>query len=110
MTQAIQEKETKAQKAERLKREKNPWAAFDEVRSFARQGRSSVCRNGPLLLQVVGRLHPWRRRGGHRRQRRRRPGLRLLHDAHRDSDGIFVMTPSCFAERMPLGMPMRIMK
>ncbi len=42
MTQAVQEKETKAQKAERLKREKNPWAAFDEVRSFARQGRSSV--------------------------------------------------------------------
>jgi sulfite reductase (ferredoxin) len=35
-------KETKAQKAERLKREKNPWAAFDEVRAFAREGRSSV--------------------------------------------------------------------
>jgi sulfite reductase (ferredoxin) len=42
MTDAIQEKETKAQKAERLKREKNPWDAFDEVRAFARQGRSSV--------------------------------------------------------------------
>jgi sulfite reductase (ferredoxin) len=42
MTEAVQEKETKAQKAERLKREKNPWAAFDEVRSFARQGRKSV--------------------------------------------------------------------
>jgi sulfite reductase (ferredoxin) len=42
MTEAVQEKETKAQKAERLKREKNPWAAFDEVRSFARQGRESV--------------------------------------------------------------------
>jgi sulfite reductase (ferredoxin) len=35
-------KETKAQKAERLKREKNPWEAFDEVREFARQGRASV--------------------------------------------------------------------
>lgn len=35
-------KETKAQKMERLKREKNPWEAFDEVREFARQGRSSV--------------------------------------------------------------------
>jgi sulfite reductase (ferredoxin) len=34
--------ETKAQRAERLKREKNPWEAFDEVRAFARQGRSSV--------------------------------------------------------------------
>src|SRR5271169_6689539 len=35
-------KETKAQKIERLKREKNPWEAFNEVREFARQGRSSV--------------------------------------------------------------------
>ncbi len=35
-------KETKAQKSERLKREKNPWEAFDEVRAFAREGRSSV--------------------------------------------------------------------
>ncbi len=42
MTQAIEIKETKAQKAERMKREKNPWEAFDEVRAFAREGRSSV--------------------------------------------------------------------
>ncbi len=42
MTPAIQEKESKAQRAERLKREKNPWEAFDEVRAFAREGRSSV--------------------------------------------------------------------
>ena len=42
MSQAIQPKETGAQRAERLKREKNPWEAFDEVRAFARQGRSSV--------------------------------------------------------------------
>jgi sulfite reductase (ferredoxin) len=35
-------KETKAQRAERLKREKNPWQAFDEVRRFALEGRSSV--------------------------------------------------------------------
>ncbi|HEX4022432.1 MAG TPA: nitrite/sulfite reductase [Acidobacteriaceae bacterium] len=35
-------KESKAQKAERLKLEKNPWNAFDEVRAFARAGRSSV--------------------------------------------------------------------
>jgi sulfite reductase (ferredoxin) len=35
-------KETKAQHVERLKREKNPWEVFDEVRTFARQGRSSV--------------------------------------------------------------------
>jgi sulfite reductase (ferredoxin) len=42
MTQATLVKETNAQRAERLKREKNPWEAFDEVREFARQGRSSV--------------------------------------------------------------------
>ncbi len=42
MTQVIQGKETKAQRTERLKREKNPWDAFDEVRAFAREGRSSV--------------------------------------------------------------------
>jgi sulfite reductase (ferredoxin) len=42
MTEAVQKKETSAQRAERLKREKNPWAAFDEVRAFAREGRSSV--------------------------------------------------------------------
>ena len=42
MTEAAQQKETKAQRMERLKREKNPWEAFDEVRAFARAGRSSV--------------------------------------------------------------------
>ncbi|HEY6490585.1 MAG: nitrite/sulfite reductase [Terracidiphilus sp.] len=42
MEQAVQPKETKAQRTERLKLEKNPWDAFDEVRQFARQGRSSV--------------------------------------------------------------------
>src|SRR3984957_317450 len=35
-------KETAAQRMERLKREKNPWEFFNEVREFARQGRSSV--------------------------------------------------------------------
>jgi sulfite reductase (ferredoxin) len=35
-------KETKAQKSERLKVEKNPWDAWDEVCEFARQGRASV--------------------------------------------------------------------
>jgi sulfite reductase (ferredoxin) len=42
MEQAVQPKETKAQRVERLKLEKNPWEAFDEVRQFAHQGRSSV--------------------------------------------------------------------
>ena len=42
MAEAIAAKETKAQRAERLKLAKNPWEAFDEVRAFARAGRSSV--------------------------------------------------------------------
>jgi sulfite reductase (ferredoxin) len=41
MSEAVQ-KESKAQRAERLKREKNPWEAFDEIRAFARAGRTSV--------------------------------------------------------------------
>ncbi len=35
-------KETKAQRVERLKIEKNPWDVFNEVRQFAREGRASV--------------------------------------------------------------------
>jgi len=35
-------KETKAQKAERLKLAKNPWEAWEEVRQFAREGRAAV--------------------------------------------------------------------
>lgn len=35
-------KETKAQKTERLKREKNPWEAWAEVQQYAREGRESV--------------------------------------------------------------------
>ena len=35
-------KETKAQKAERLKLAKNPWEAWEEVRQFAREGRTAV--------------------------------------------------------------------
>jgi sulfite reductase (ferredoxin) len=42
MADAVPVKETGAQRMERLKREKNPWEAFDEVRSFAREGRPSV--------------------------------------------------------------------
>ncbi|MGA2536368.1 MAG: nitrite/sulfite reductase [Terracidiphilus sp.] len=42
MAEATATKETKAQRAERLKLAKNPWEAFDEVRAFARAGRSSV--------------------------------------------------------------------
>jgi len=35
-------KETKAQKVERLKLDKNPWEGLAEIREFARQGRSAV--------------------------------------------------------------------
>ncbi len=40
MEEAI--KETKAQKAERLKQAKNPWEHLDEIREFARRGHDSV--------------------------------------------------------------------
>jgi sulfite reductase (ferredoxin) len=36
------QKETKAQRVERLKREKNAWERLDEIREFARQGYSSI--------------------------------------------------------------------
>src|ERR1700754_1985637 len=35
-------KETKAQRMERLKREKNPWEAWSDVRAFAAAGREAV--------------------------------------------------------------------
>ena len=35
-------KETKTQRVERLKREKNPWEAIDEIRRFAREGFNSI--------------------------------------------------------------------
>jgi sulfite reductase (ferredoxin) len=35
-------KETKAQRVERLKREKNAWEHFDEIRAFARNGHASI--------------------------------------------------------------------
>ena len=34
--------ETKAQRVERLKREKNPWKCLEEIRRFAREGYSSI--------------------------------------------------------------------
>jgi sulfite reductase (ferredoxin) len=34
--------ETKAQRVERLKREKNPWEGFEEIRRFAREGFASI--------------------------------------------------------------------
>jgi sulfite reductase (ferredoxin) len=35
-------KESKAQRVERLKREKNAWEHFDEIRAFARDGHASI--------------------------------------------------------------------
>src|SRR5256714_13148845 len=34
--------ETKAQRVERLKREKNPWEGLEEIRRFAREGFDSI--------------------------------------------------------------------
>ena len=42
MADPVVPKESRAQKAERLKREKNPWDAIGEIRAFAREGRSSI--------------------------------------------------------------------
>jgi sulfite reductase (ferredoxin) len=39
---SVVEKESKAQKVQRLKREKNPWKALDEIRSFAETGFASI--------------------------------------------------------------------
>src|SRR5579875_3718604 len=47
-------KETKAQKVERLKREKNPWNAMEEIRSFARNGRGSVPEEWNLYFRWWG--------------------------------------------------------
>jgi sulfite reductase (ferredoxin) len=41
-TAVIQQTETKAQRAERFKREKNPWECLEEIRSFARQGFQAI--------------------------------------------------------------------
>ena len=41
-TQPASQTETKAQRAERLKREKNPWECLQEIRDFARQGYSAI--------------------------------------------------------------------
>jgi sulfite reductase (ferredoxin) len=40
--EAAPAKETKAQRVERLKREKNPWECFDEIQRFARDGHGSI--------------------------------------------------------------------
>jgi len=47
-------KESKAQKAERLKREKNPWDAIDEIRAFARDGRTSIPENWNIYFKWWG--------------------------------------------------------
>jgi sulfite reductase (ferredoxin) len=48
------QKETKAQKAERLKREKNPWDAIEEIRAFARNGRGSIPEDWNLYFRWWG--------------------------------------------------------
>ena len=47
-------KETKAQKTERLKREKNPWDAIEEIRAFARDGRGSIPETWNLYFKWWG--------------------------------------------------------
>ena len=47
-------KETAAQRTERLKREKNPWEALEEIREFARKGRDSVPAHWSLYFRWWG--------------------------------------------------------
>ncbi len=54
MTAIAPPKETKAQKVERLKREKNPWDALDEIRAFARDGRASIPEEWNLYFRWWG--------------------------------------------------------
>ena len=75
--------ETKAQRVERLKREKNPWEGLDDIRKFAREGFDSItARMAGHILPLVGRVHAGRRRRRDRRQERRRQGAAVLHGAH----------------------------
>ena len=51
--------ETKAQRVERLKREKNPWEGLDEIRRFAREGIwLDHARNGWVPIFVGGGFTP----------------------------------------------------
>ncbi|MGA7524482.1 MAG: nitrite/sulfite reductase [Acidobacteriaceae bacterium] len=54
MTATAAPKETKAQKVERLKREKNPWEALDEIRAFARNGRAGIPEDWNLYFKWWG--------------------------------------------------------
>jgi len=51
-------KETKSQRVERLKREKNPWECFGEIERFAREGYSSILpewlSDGSELISQIG--------------------------------------------------------
>ena len=76
-------KETKAQRVERLKREKNPWEAFDELRALRARGLDAISAGvGRHVLPLVGRLHPGRRRRRGGRQGRRGQVDAVLHGAH----------------------------
>ena len=56
MTKAI--KETKAQRVERLKREKNPWEGLDEIRGFARQASLRFRQSGSAPTSAGGAFTP----------------------------------------------------
>jgi len=58
MTESSSRKRDEGPKGRAPEARKNPWAAFDEVRSFARQGsQKRVARLGFHLFQVVGHLY-----------------------------------------------------
>ncbi len=66
-------KETRTARAERLKKEKNPWECLEEIRQFAQSGYESVSPGvAGELSALVGYISAGRWRGSTRRQRRRR--------------------------------------
>ncbi len=53
-----QEKETKAQRIERLKREKNAWDHIDEIREFARKDSIRFHPSGWARIFALGACTP----------------------------------------------------
>ena len=88
-------KETKAQKSERLKLEKNPWEAWEEVRQYAREGRASLpAAWAEFYMKWWGVYTQGDGVGRDRRHGRGRQGDRVLHDADRDAERAANLAPA----------------
>ena len=80
-------KETKAQRSERLKLEKNPWDALDEVRTVCARGARSVLPEwAELYFKWWGVYTQGDGAGVTGGKGGEGHGERVLHDAHRASE------------------------